>query len=212
MFGLVDLDFSPARLLAGLHQLGWITLMMIPPDPGASLPLYLMALGETLSIALLGTTHRRRGWRCRSACWRREYRALQHLPLSGAPVPRFDPRRRYADLGAGLDQRRRSRSLCRRAGDCGVGFRRVRQAVLRGDRGRRPEAGRGYPRVRRQCAARNPLWPDAAGAARDRRAGALFHRVRIRARRPSSASSAPAASACSSPSRSACWNGRKSRS
>jgi phosphonate transport system permease protein len=56
LFGLVDLEFSPARLVAGLHQLGWITLMMLPPDPGASLPLYLKALGETLSIALLGTT------------------------------------------------------------------------------------------------------------------------------------------------------------
>ena len=56
VFGLVDLDFSPARLFAGLNQLGWITLMMIPPDPGSSLPAYLSALGETLSIALLGTT------------------------------------------------------------------------------------------------------------------------------------------------------------
>jgi phosphonate transport system permease protein len=56
MFGLVDLEFSPSRLIAGLHELGWITLMMLPPDPGASLPLYLKALGETLSIALLGTT------------------------------------------------------------------------------------------------------------------------------------------------------------
>ena len=56
VFGLVDLEFSPARLLAGFHQLGWITMMMIPPDPGASLPAYLRALGETLSIALLGTT------------------------------------------------------------------------------------------------------------------------------------------------------------
>jgi phosphonate transport system permease protein len=56
IFGLVDLDFSPSRLLSGLHQLGWITMMMIPPDPGASLQLYLKALGETLSIALLGTT------------------------------------------------------------------------------------------------------------------------------------------------------------
>jgi phosphonate transport system permease protein len=56
VFGLVDLDFSPTRLVAGLSQLGWITLMMLPPDPGASLPLYLKALGETLSIALLGTT------------------------------------------------------------------------------------------------------------------------------------------------------------
>jgi phosphonate transport system permease protein len=56
MAGLVHLEFSPARMLAGLHQLGWITLMMIPPDPGSSLPVYMAALGETLSIALLGTT------------------------------------------------------------------------------------------------------------------------------------------------------------
>jgi phosphonate transport system permease protein len=56
IFGLIDLDFSPARLVKGLHELGWITVMMLPPDPGSSLPLYLKALGETLSIALLGTT------------------------------------------------------------------------------------------------------------------------------------------------------------
>ncbi|WP_430648551.1 phosphonate ABC transporter, permease protein PhnE [Bradyrhizobium guangzhouense] len=56
VFGLVDLDFSPSRFIAGLSQLGWISMMMMPPDPGSSLPLYLQALGETLSIALLGTT------------------------------------------------------------------------------------------------------------------------------------------------------------
>jgi phosphonate transport system permease protein len=56
VFGLVDLDFSPSRFVAGLSQLGWISMMMMPPDPGSSLPLYLKALGETLSIALLGTT------------------------------------------------------------------------------------------------------------------------------------------------------------
>ena len=56
IFGLVDLGFSPTRFFNGLHQLGWITLLMLPPDPGSSLPLYLKALGETLSIALLGTT------------------------------------------------------------------------------------------------------------------------------------------------------------
>jgi phosphonate transport system permease protein len=56
VFGLVDLGFSPAKLVSGLSQLGWITVMMIPPDPGTSLPAYLAALGETLSIALLGTT------------------------------------------------------------------------------------------------------------------------------------------------------------
>jgi phosphonate transport system permease protein len=56
IFGLVDLDFSPTRFVSGLRELGWITLLMLPPDPGSSLPLYLKALGETLSIALLGTT------------------------------------------------------------------------------------------------------------------------------------------------------------
>ena len=56
VFGLVDLGFSPAKLVSGLSQLGWIAVMMIPPDPGSSLPAYLAALGETLSIALLGTT------------------------------------------------------------------------------------------------------------------------------------------------------------
>lgn len=56
VYGLVDLDFSPSRFFAGLSQLGWISVMMIPPDPGSSLPAYLKALGETLSIALLGTT------------------------------------------------------------------------------------------------------------------------------------------------------------
>ena len=56
IFGLVDLDFSPTKFFNGLHQLGWITLLMLPPDPGSSLPLYLKSLGETLSIALLGTT------------------------------------------------------------------------------------------------------------------------------------------------------------
>ncbi|MGJ4914952.1 phosphonate ABC transporter, permease protein PhnE [Bradyrhizobium sp. HKCCYLRH2060] len=55
VFGLVDLGFSPTRLLAGISQLGWITLMMLPPDPGASLPTYLKSMGETLSIAMLGT-------------------------------------------------------------------------------------------------------------------------------------------------------------
>ena len=55
-FGLFELEFSPGRMLAGLHQLGWIVMLMIPPDPGSSLPAYLVALGETLSIAMLGTT------------------------------------------------------------------------------------------------------------------------------------------------------------
>ena len=56
IFGLNELEFSASRMLAGVQQLGWIVMMMIPPDPGSSLPAYLAAMGETLSIALLGTT------------------------------------------------------------------------------------------------------------------------------------------------------------
>jgi phosphonate transport system permease protein len=93
-FGLVDLDFSLTRLVTGLGQLGWIMLMMLPPDPGASLPLYLKALGETLSIALLGTT----------------IAALLALPVSllaarnivRSNVVRF-PVRRFLDSIRGID-------------------------------------------------------------------------------------------------------------
>jgi phosphonate transport system permease protein len=95
VFGLVDLDFSPTRLMVGLRQLGWITLMMLPPDPGSSLPTYLKALGETLSIALLGTT----------------VAAVAALPISllaarnvvPSVVFRF-PVRRFFDTIRGIDQ------------------------------------------------------------------------------------------------------------
>jgi phosphonate transport system permease protein len=93
VFGLVDLDFSPTRLITGLRQLGWITMLMLPPDPGSSLPLYLKALGETLSIALLGTT----------------LAALMALPVSlfaarnvVPEVVRF-PVRRFLDSIRGVD-------------------------------------------------------------------------------------------------------------
>jgi phosphonate transport system permease protein len=55
-FGLWYLDFSLSRLLTGLSQFGWIMALMIPPNPGTALPAYLSAMGETLSIALLGTS------------------------------------------------------------------------------------------------------------------------------------------------------------
>jgi phosphonate transport system permease protein len=94
IFGLVDLDFSPTRFFNGLHQLGWITLLMLPPDPGSSLPLYVKAMGETLSIALLGTT----------------LAALMALPVSlfaarniVPTIIRF-PVRRFLDSIRGVDQ------------------------------------------------------------------------------------------------------------
>ncbi len=55
LFGCWYLDFSLDRLMTGLRQLSWFVMLMIPPDPGTSLPTYLAAMGETLSIAFLGT-------------------------------------------------------------------------------------------------------------------------------------------------------------
>ncbi len=55
LFGCWYLEFSLERLISGLKQLGWFIKLMIPPDPGTSFPTYLVAMGETLSIAFLGT-------------------------------------------------------------------------------------------------------------------------------------------------------------
>ena len=55
--GLVLLGISPARILAGLHRLGDIGALMLPPIPGswARAETYLHALGQTVAIAFLGT-------------------------------------------------------------------------------------------------------------------------------------------------------------
>ena len=55
LFGCWYLEFSLDRLITGFNQLGWFIKLMIPPDPGTSFPTYLVAMGETLSIAFLGT-------------------------------------------------------------------------------------------------------------------------------------------------------------
>jgi phosphonate transport system permease protein len=51
----VSFDISPARIWQGFGELGDIIALMIPPTPGGHFLLYLNALGQTLSIALLGT-------------------------------------------------------------------------------------------------------------------------------------------------------------
>ncbi len=93
-YGLVYLGFSLARMLNGLHQLGWITLMMLPPDPGSSLPLYLHALGETLSIALLGTTL--------AAAFALPFSLLAARNIVPSNIFRF-PLRRFFDTIRGVD-------------------------------------------------------------------------------------------------------------
>ena len=94
VFGLVDLEFSPSRMLSGLSQLGWIALLMLPPDPGASLPIYLKALGETLSIAVLGTTL--------AACFALPVSLLAARNIIPSAIFRF-PVRRLFDTILGVD-------------------------------------------------------------------------------------------------------------
>lgn len=55
LFGFWRLEFSLARIGTGIVQLGHFIVLMMPPDPGTQLPLYIHALGETLAIAFLGT-------------------------------------------------------------------------------------------------------------------------------------------------------------
>jgi phosphonate transport system permease protein len=56
--GLVVLDVTPARIVAGLGRLGTVFALMMPPWPASSahVPTYLGALGQTLAIAFLGTS------------------------------------------------------------------------------------------------------------------------------------------------------------
>jgi len=54
-FAFWRLEFSFARLGSGLSQIAHIVALMFPPSPGTQLMTFINALGETLSIALLGT-------------------------------------------------------------------------------------------------------------------------------------------------------------
>jgi phosphonate transport system permease protein len=53
--GLVEAEFSVARMIVGASRLGDFAILMMPPDPGKSLHLYVFAMIDTLGIALLGT-------------------------------------------------------------------------------------------------------------------------------------------------------------
>lgn len=57
ILGIIQLEIPFGRLLRGLLELGDFIRLMLPPDPGSweNALRYLRALGETVSIALLGT-------------------------------------------------------------------------------------------------------------------------------------------------------------
>jgi phosphonate transport system permease protein len=56
-YGLYHIEFSPVRIWHGLGKLGEVLVRMLPPDPGLSGPFwsYMVAMGETVAIAFLGT-------------------------------------------------------------------------------------------------------------------------------------------------------------
>ena len=55
VYSLWRFGFSPVKFFDGLGKLGTVVALMVPPDPGNQLGNYMVALGETLSIAFLGT-------------------------------------------------------------------------------------------------------------------------------------------------------------
>jgi phosphonate transport system permease protein len=57
VFGMAELGFFGGTFLSGLGRLGGIVGLMLPPDPGswAHVRIFVMALLETVAIALLGT-------------------------------------------------------------------------------------------------------------------------------------------------------------
>jgi len=57
VFGLIHLEFSPARMIEGVGKLGTIAYLMLPPNPEtwAKVMSYAVSMGETLAIAILGT-------------------------------------------------------------------------------------------------------------------------------------------------------------
>ncbi len=55
LYALWRFDFAPSKFIDGLGKLGTVVVLMVPPSPGNQLWNYVAALGETLSIAFLGT-------------------------------------------------------------------------------------------------------------------------------------------------------------
>ena len=51
----VRFNFSPFRLWDGMSELGLITRLMFPPNPGGNLDLFVWGILETLGMAFLGT-------------------------------------------------------------------------------------------------------------------------------------------------------------
>ena len=118
VFGIVQLDIPFHRLSDGMVRLGGFVRLMVPPDPGswAEALKYLHALGETLSIAFLGTLGGALLALPVSPAGGAQRGCKPDRPPFDAPQPRYHPWRRYPDLGPHLGRRRRVGSVCRYPG------------------------------------------------------------------------------------------------
>lgn len=97
VYAVVRLEIQPDRLFKGFATLGHFVTLMFPPESGtwAKFLIYLHALGETLAIALLGTT-------CA---------AMVALPIAFLAARNVMPvwllrfsTRRFSDVVRGIDQ------------------------------------------------------------------------------------------------------------
>ena len=195
-------------------RLGRFLRLMVPPDPGSwsRTLIYLHALGETLSIAFLGTLG--------GALLALPFSLLAARNVVANRIVHFLARRSL-DTIRGVDTLIWAliwvsvvglgpfagilALICSDFGSFGKLF---SEAIETADK----KPGR---RAFNRRAATISMASGSACCRRSfRSCSARCFTIlnRIRGRRPSSASSAPAASASSSPSRSACWNGRGSRS
>ena len=209
--GLFQLEIPFSRLIPGTLQLGDFVRLMLPPDPGTwtQTLAYLKAMGETLSIAFLGTLGgavlafpmallaarnvvANRIVHFLSRRWLDTIRGVDTLiwALIWVSVVGLGP---FAGILA---------LVCSDFGSFGKLF---SEAIETADK--RPVEGVLSTGGSHVHGVRFGLLPQIIPVLASQIL--VLFRVRTRARPPSSASSAPAASASSSPSRSACSNGRR---
>ena len=211
VFGLLALDISPVRVFNGFGRLIDIIGLMFPPTPGNwnRFLIYLGALGQTLSIAFLGTLG--------AALLGVPFGFLAAKNIVANRILHFLARRsldtvRSVDtliwaliwinvVGLGPF----AGALAIASTDFGV----VRQADVRGDRDRRPQAGGGRSWRPAAVVSKSSASASCRRCCRSSPARSSTSSNRTPARRRSSASSARAASASISPSRSACSNGSR---
>ena len=115
IIGLVSAEFSLTQIILGFNKLGLLISLMFPPSPGPRLWTYIGAMGETLSIAFLGTLI--------ASIFAFPISVLASRNIIPVWILRFSLRRifdtiRGVDMGPDLDWSCRAWPFCRCAGYC----------------------------------------------------------------------------------------------